>query len=395
MSAEKNINIIEQAFITFSLIGQNLGFHNSLSFLLAIAGLVFIFAFLVTGSIFLYKKNKERKQQLETIVKEIQKEYGLDTKEEIIVKTLEKPPLIDTKDYLSAALEKTKQNFMNKLVKVFSKTQALDYACIEEFENILFTADIGVKTANFLLDLVKKESLKKSMTGFELRDFLKQEMKNILLKPQIAKSISQESPLVIMFIGVNGAGKTTSIGKMGKKYIEQGKSVVFAAGDTFRAAAVEQLSVWAERINAQIIKEKEGYDSAAVLFKAINYAKEQNIDVVLCDTAGRLHTKVGLMDELKKVTKVVNKAMSSAPHEVYLVIDSTMGQNAIIQAKEFSSCAPITGVVLSKLDGSAKGGVALGISHELNIPIQFIGVGERIEDLKEFDADKFVDELFA
>ena len=395
MLAEKNINIIEQAFITFSLIGQNLGFHNSLSFLLAIAGLVFISAFLVTGSIFLYKKNKERKQQLETIVKEVQKEYGLDTKEAIVVKTLEKTPLIDTKDYLSAALEKTKQNFMNKLVKVFSKTQALDDACIEEFENILFTADIGVKTANFLLDLVKKESLKKSMTGFELRDFLKQEMKNILLKPQITKSITQESPLVIMFIGVNGAGKTTSIGKMGKKYIEQGKSVVFAAGDTFRAAAVEQLSVWAERINAQIIKEKEGHDSAAVLFKAINYAKEQNIDVVLCDTAGRLHTKVGLMDELKKVTKVVNKAMSSAPHEVYLVIDSTMGQNAIIQAKEFSSCAPITGVVLSKLDGSAKGGVALGISHELNIPIQFIGVGERIEDLKEFDADKFVDELFA
>ena len=395
MSTEKSISIIEQSFVTFSLIGQNLGFHNSLSFLLAIIGIIFILAFFLTGSLFLYKKTKERKIQIQKIVEEVQKDYSLDSKDEIVVKTLEKPILLDTKDYLSVALEKTKQGLMSKLLKVFNKTQALDEACIEEFENILFTADIGVKTANFLLDLVKKEALKRTITGFELRDFLKQQMKNILLKPQITKSIIQESPHVVMFIGVNGAGKTTSIGKMGKKYIDQGKSVVFAAGDTFRAAAVEQLSVWAERINAQIIKEKEGYDSAAVLFKAITYALEQNIDIVLCDTAGRLHTKVGLMDELKKVTKVVTKAMSSAPHEVYLVIDSTMGQNAIIQAKEFSSCAPITGIILTKLDGTAKGGVALGIYHELNIPIQYIGVGERAEDLKEFDADKFVEELFA
>lgn len=395
MSTEKSISIIEQSFVTFSLIGQNLGFHNSLSFLLAIIGIIFTLAFFLTGSLFLYKKTKERKIQIQKVVEEVQKDYNLDAKDEIVVKTLEKPILLDTKDYLSVALEKTKQGLMSKLFKVFNKTQALDEACIEEFESILFTADIGVKTANFLLDLVKKEALKRSMTGFELRDFLKQEMKNILLKPQITKSITQGSPHVVMFIGVNGAGKTTSIGKMGKKYIDQGKSVVFAAGDTFRAAAVEQLSVWAERINAQIIKEKEGYDSAAVLFKSITYALEQNIDIVLCDTAGRLHTKVGLMDELKKVTKVVTKAMISAPHEVYLVIDSTMGQNAIIQAKEFSSCAPITGIILTKLDGTAKGGVALGISHELNIPIQYIGVGERAEDLKEFDADKFVEELFA
>ncbi len=366
-----NTSLFQQTFANLSLISQNLGFHNLASFVVSIIAVILFAAFIATGIIFLRQKSKERKEQIKKVVQEVQK------------------------DFLFSALDKTKNGFIKKLTTIFSKSEPIDAATLEELESILFTADIGVKTANSLLDSIKHHAQKQSMTGLQLKELLKQDMKAILLRPSKKLINLENKPHVIMFIGVNGAGKTTSIGKMGKKFADIGKKVIFGAGDTFRAAAVEQLSIWAQRVNALIVKENEGHDSAAVLFSAISKAKEENADVVLCDTAGRLHTKVGLMDELKKVTRVIAKAAIDAPHEVYLVIDATMGQNAIVQAREFALCAPITGVILTKLDGTAKGGVALGIVDELNVPISYIGVGEKAEDLKEFDANKFVEELFA
>jgi fused signal recognition particle receptor len=214
-------------------------------------------------------------------------------------------------------------------------------------------------------------------------------MNNIPTRPKV-----NAKPNVILFVGVNGAGKTTSIGKFGHMLKSQGKKVVLGAGDTFRAAAVAQLKIWATRIGAEFIEGKEGSDPASVLFEAVTKAKNIDADYVLCDTAGRLHSKISLMDELKKTTRVLNKAMEGAPHEIYLVIDATMGQNAMAQAREFMQAIPLSGVILSKLDGTAKGGVAIGIVDELKTPISYVGIGESANDFKQFDASEFVEALF-
>jgi fused signal recognition particle receptor len=296
---------------------------------------------------------------------------------------------------LGSALSNTRGGFMAKLARLFSRTQVISDEDFEEMEAILFTADIGAKTAQRLLDSLRERVSKESMAEARpLQDLLKEEMRKILKAVPKKELALDEKPAVFMFVGVNGAGKTTSIGKLGAQLSASGKKVVFGAGDTFRAAAVKQLSIWGERSGIQVVTGKENADSASVLFESIQQAKQAGADVVLCDTAGRLHTKVELMDELKKVSRVIGKAQPRAPHEVFLVIDATMGQNAIAQAREFAEATLLTGVVLSKLDGTAKGGVALGIVAELGIPIRFIGIGEQIGDLRPFDADEFVDALF-
>lgn len=296
---------------------------------------------------------------------------------------------------LGAALKNTRGGFMEKLARLFSKKAEINDADFEEIEEILFTADIGTKTAQKLLDVLRQRvSKEKNHDKSFFFTVLKGEMCRILTSAPSLPILSSEGPRVVMFVGVNGAGKTTSIGKLGARLKDAGKKVVFGAGDTYRAAALTQLSVWGERVSAEVVSGKENADSASVLFEAIMKAKNTHADYALCDTAGRLHTKTSLMDELKKVHRVMAKAQSGAPHEVYLVIDATMGQNAIAQAREFANATPLTGIVLSKLDGTAKGGVAIGIVDELKVPIRYIGIGEQVGDFKDFDATLFVDALF-
>ena len=309
--------------------------------------------------------------------------------------SVEEPSTVSKEVPLGAALKNTRTGFMAKLVGLFAKKATISDQDFEAIEEILFTADIGTKTAQKLLNAlrsrVQQEKVQDKTAFFTI---LKQEMVGILHGADVAIPPSTETPRVIMFVGVNGAGKTTSIGKLGARFKSQGKNVVFGAGDTFRAAAVKQLAIWGERVQAEVVSGKENADPASVLFETIERAKALHADIALCDTAGRLHTKSSLMEELKKVHRVVAKAMPGAPHEVLLVIDATMGQNAIAQAREFAQSTPLTGIVLSKLDGTAKGGVAVGIVDELKIPILYIGIGEQPQDLRDFDAEQFVDALF-
>ncbi len=262
----------------------------------------------------------------------------------------------DSRHQLGAALSGTRGGFIAKLSRLFSRGTEISNEDFEELEAILFTADIGAKTAQKLLDILRERVAKeKNANKAFLRTVLKEEICRILESAHHVIGHYHSSPQVMMFVGVNGSGKTTSIGKLGAQLRNSGKKVLFGAGDTFRAAATLQLSVWAERVGADLVSGKENSDSASVLFEAIEKGKKDQVDVVLCDTAGRLHTKTSLMDELKKVHRVVGKAKDGAPHEVFLVIDATMGQNAINQAREFAAATPLTGVVLSKLDGTAKG----------------------------------------
>ncbi|MEI6805916.1 MAG: signal recognition particle-docking protein FtsY [Myxococcaceae bacterium] len=248
-------------------------------------------------------------------------------------------------------------------------------------ETSMLKSDFGASTTQALLEKAQTQ------------EALKEEVKKILSAPVSTGLTQKETPTVILFVGVNGVGKTTSIGKIAALLAKEGKRVILGAGDTFRAAAEEQLGIWAERTGSCLVS-KHGGDPAAVLFDAVSKAKQENYDFVLCDTAGRLHTKDNLMEELKKVHRVLGKAMPGAPHEVFLVLDGTTGQNALSQAREFMLASPITGIVLTKLDGTAKGGIVVAITKEFQIPIKFIGVGERAEDLKPFDANEFTEALF-
>jgi fused signal recognition particle receptor len=313
----------------------------------------------------------------------------------VVEEAPEKAPAESAGPDYNAVLKNTREGFMQKLWRLFSASPSISEADFDELESILFTADIGTKTAQKLLDTLRERvrAAKNADKAF-LEKALKEEMLKTFASAKSQLDKPEARPKVIMFVGVNGAGKTTSIAKFGAKLKASGHSVIFAAGDTFRAAAVEQLSVWGDRIGVEVIKGAEKADSASVLFDAVKKGEKLGVELVLCDTAGRLHTKSELMDELAKVHRVLAKAHPGAPHEVFLVIDATMGQNAISQAREFSMASPLSGIILSKLDGTAKGGVALGIVDELKVPIRYIGVGEKVSDLQEFDAAAFVEALF-
>jgi fused signal recognition particle receptor len=264
---------------------------------------------------------------------------------------------------------------------------------IDELEEILFTADIGVKTSERLLERVT-ENLRDKADGTAAMNLLREEVRSILKASEKPFEIGNEKPHVILTIGVNGAGKTTTLGKLAAQLSREGKKVLLIAGDTFRAAAIEQLEEWAQRCGCEIYRNKQGADPSGTIFDGIRYAKENGFDVALADTAGRLHNKKDLIEELKKINRVSGKAHEGAPHQVLLVLDATNGQNALMQAREFGEAIEFTGIALTKLDGTAKGGVIIGICEEFQKPVYFIGIGEMIDDLRRFQAEEFVDALF-
>ncbi len=294
---------------------------------------------------------------------------------------------------LKMGLSKTRHILTTDIEDLFTGKTALDDDFIEEIEEILITSDMGVKTTMTLMDKISKRS-SKITNAQELKDFLKDEIIKLIDNPHDHPVDGQSSPHVIMIVGVNGVGKTTTIGKLAAQFSKNGKKVLIAAADTFRAAAIEQLDIWAKRAGAGIVKHKENSDPAAVAYDGVKAAMARNKDIVIIDTAGRIHTKVNLMEELKKINRAVGKNMPDAPHETLLVLDATTGQNAISQAKMFNEALGITGLVLTKLDGTAKGGVVISICDSLNIPIKYIGVGEDIDDLQTFDPVDFVNALF-
>lgn len=296
-------------------------------------------------------------------------------------------------DKLKQGLFKTKKSLIENVERLVSG-RTVDDRLLDEFEELLIMADVGPLAAETITRSLKAKVREQRIRNEkDLKDAFKEEVKKILIGGHKVMCAG-EKPYVILTIGVNGVGKTTTIGKLARRFTDHGFTVTLAAGDTFRAAAIEQLEIWADRAGAQIVKHRSGADPAAVAFDAVASAKSKKIDVVIIDTAGRLHTKTNLMEELKKVKRVISKELPSAPHEVLLVVDATSGQNAINQAKIFNEAIGVTGIALTKLDGTAKGGIILAISKELNIPVKLIGVGEAVEDLQDFDPDEFVDALF-
>ena len=296
-------------------------------------------------------------------------------------------------DKLKQGLGKTRDSLNDEINSVFSNFRKVDEDLLEELEEILIMSDIGVETATEIISKLRNRIKLEKITDEQgVKNALKEEMQKILDKVPNGLELKTK-PAVILVVGVNGVGKTTSIGKIANNLRKQGKKVVVAAADTFRAAAVEQLEIWAKRADGDIVKKNEGSDPASVVYDAIKITKEKNADVLICDTAGRLHTKKYLMDELLKIGKVIEKELPDAEKETLMVIDSTTGQNAIIQVKAFKEVVPITGLVLTKLDGTAKGGVVIGIVNENSIPVKFVGVGEKIDDMEVFNSKDFVDAI--
>jgi fused signal recognition particle receptor len=307
----------------------------------------------------------------------------------------------DKKETLDKGLEKTKEGFLSKLSRAVVGKSKVDGDVLDELEEVLITSDVGVETTLKIIDRIEKRVAKdKYISTTELNGILKEEIAALLeennsndVKGVVIPDIDT-TPYVIMVVGVNGVGKTTTIGKLANKFKESGKKVVLGASDTFRAAAVDQLIIWADRVGVPIVQQGMGADPASVAFDTLQSAKAQGADVVIIDTAGRLHNKVNLMNELSKIKNVMNKVVPGAPHEVLLVLDGSTGQNAYEQAKQFSLATDITSLAVTKLDGTAKGGVVIGISDQMKIPVKYIGVGEGINDLQVFNKTEFVDSLF-
>ncbi|WPD24557.1 MAG: signal recognition particle-docking protein FtsY [Candidatus Electrothrix scaldis] len=310
----------------------------------------------------------------------------------------EKPQQRSMFQRLQARLGKSRNHFVHRLDNLFRGRKKIDQELFDELEEILITADLGVVTAMELLDAAKNSVKRQELSDPQaLKEVLRDKILSFLQESdQAAELVLPESgPFVIMVVGVNGVGKTTSIGKIASKFAKAGQSVLLVAGDTFRAAAIDQLKIWGERIGVEVIAGPPKSDPSSVVFDGVAKGVSKGYDVVIIDTAGRLHTSINLMEELKKIKRVVGKNLSAAPHEVMLVVDATTGQNAISQAKMFNEAVGITGVTLTKLDGTAKGGIVANICHELKIPVRFIGIGEQVDDLRDFDPEEFVDALFS
>jgi len=296
---------------------------------------------------------------------------------------------------LRQGLAQTRGGFIAKIGALFKEKKTIDPALLDELEEALLTADVGAKTTEWLTSLLREALDKKELADPDaVWALLKKEVRHVLSVEAKPIDVTPAKPHTIMVVGVNGVGKTTTIGKLASKFSEQGSKVVLAAADTFRAAAVNQLEIWGRRTKCEVVKSKEGADPSSVVFDAVKRAKEMGADIVIADTAGRLHTQVTLMEELKKVARVMGKAQEGAPQEVLLVLDATTGQNALQQVREFGDSLGLTGLVLTKLDGTAKGGVIIGVCHEYKIPVRYVGIGEAKDDLRDFEVDEFVDALF-
>ncbi len=306
----------------------------------------------------------------------------------------------EKKETLDKGLEKSKTSFLNKLSKAVAGKSKVDAAVLDNLEEVLVTSDVGVTTTLKIIDRIEARVAQDKYLGTdELNKILREEIAGLLSQTNTGEAThfeipQQEDPYVIMVVGVNGVGKTTTIGKLAHQFKKAGKSVVLGAADTFRAAAIDQLQIWADRTHVPIVKQKMGSDPASVAFDTLQSAVTQKADVVIIDTAGRLHNKVNLMNELTKVKRVMQKVIPDAPHEVLLVLDGSTGQNAFEQAKQFTAATEVTSLAVTKLDGTAKGGVVIGISDQFQIPVKYIGVGEGIEDLQVFNKYEFVDSFF-
>ncbi|MGG4146122.1 signal recognition particle-docking protein FtsY [Paenibacillus algorifonticola] len=296
-------------------------------------------------------------------------------------------------------LSKTRTAFVEKVEELITRRKKIDEEFYEELEEILIGADVGVNTVMKLIDELRAEVKKRKIEdAADLQPVLSEKLVELLKgddNEKTALRMSGSGITVILFVGVNGVGKTTTIGKLAYKYKNEGKSVLLAAGDTFRAGAIEQLEVWGQRVGVDVIKQQSGSDPAAVMFDAVQAAKQRGVDILLCDTAGRLQNKSNLMEELNKIFRVIQREIPDAPHEVLLVLDATTGQNALSQAKLFGEKSGVTGLVLTKLDGTAKGGIVIAIRNELNLPVKLVGLGEKMTDLQQFDSEQFVHALFA
>lgn len=312
-----------------------------------------------------------------------------------------KPAAVAKPESLKVKLAKTKNGFIGKLAEMIHLRGKVDDELLDDMEELMMQADVGVQTSMDIIEKLREDiQAKRISTTDDIQSRLQEIIQEMMLHEyagmQQGFSIAAETtPYVVLFTGVNGVGKTTTIGKLAKRLKDSGKSVMLVAADTFRAAAIEQLGIWADRAGVDIIKHEHGADPSAVVYDGVMAAKSRKYDVVLIDTAGRQHTKVNLMNELGKITRTIKKILPDAPHETLLVIDATTGQNAVTQAEMFDKAATLTGIVLTKLDGTAKGGIVIGIKHQLQIPVKLIGVGEAQEDLRDFKAEDFVDALFA
>ena len=300
----------------------------------------------------------------------------------------------DKKEKLDQGLEKTKENVFGKLSRAVAGKSKIDELALDDIEEALISSDIGVETTLKIIEKLEERVAKdKYISALELDDLLKEEI-SLLMQDSYSEFLEVDGPYVIMVVGVNGVGKTTTIGKLAHQFKQEGKKVVLGAADTFRAAAVDQLVIWAERVGVDIVKQSMGSDPASVAFDTLQAAKANKADVVIIDTAGRLHNNVNLMRELGKIRNVMDKVIPNAPHDVMLVLDASTGQNAIEQATQFTAATQVNSIALTKLDGTAKGGVVIGISDQFNVPVRYIGVGEGIEDLQQFDKTEFIDSLF-
>lgn len=301
----------------------------------------------------------------------------------------------DLLDRLKAGIQKTRSGLVDRLEDVLSGKREIDAGLLEDIEYTLITADLGVRTVQDIIERIRQR-VDRRLTGDagEIRSLIREQLLEILRASEAPLRVVSAPPAVVMFVGVNGAGKTTTIGKVAHCFLGEGRKVLLCAADTFRAAAIEQLEVWAERAKVDMIRQKTGADPSAVVFDALQAAKARGMEYVIIDTAGRLHTKENLMAELEKMRRTCQRVVPGAPHEVWLVLDATTGQNGLEQARKFTESAGVTGIVLTKLDGTAKGGVVVAIARELNLPIRFVGVGEKIDDLLPFEPETFVESLF-
>jgi fused signal recognition particle receptor len=298
-------------------------------------------------------------------------------------------------DRLKTGIQKTRSGLVDRIEDVLSGRKEIDAELLEELEYTLITADLGIQTVQDILERIRQQmDRKQSGDAAEIRSMIREQLLQVLGSSESPIRVVTKPPAVVMLVGINGAGKTTTIGKLAHRFLGEGRKVLLCAADTFRAAAVEQLEVWAERAGVDVIRQKTGADPSAVVFDALHAAKARAVDYVIIDTAGRLHTKENLMAELEKMRRTCQRVVPGSPHEVWLVLDATTGQNGLEQARKFTESAGVTGILLTKLDGTAKGGVVVAIARELNLPIRFIGVGEKIDDLLPFEPERFVASLF-
>lgn len=348
--------------------------------------------------------NEDKITEETEVVNEVEEVKEEVVKEEVVQEEVVQEEVKEAKEVkkgffqrLKEGLDKTRKGMTEKIDSVLKSYGKIDEELFDELEEILVTADVGINTTMKVIDRLRDRAKEEKVTeAAELRKLLKEEIKNIMNENGLSNKLNvDKSPTVVLVVGVNGAGKTTTIGKLSYNLKKSGKKVIMAAGDTFRAAAIEQLEEWSHRAGVDFVKHSEGADPAAVIYDGIQAAKSRKADILICDTAGRLHNKKNLMNELSKIFRVVEREYPEAEKEVLLVLDATTGQNAISQAKEFKEVCDITGVALTKLDGTAKGGVVIAVQSELMLPIKLIGVGEKIEDLQEFNIDDFVEAMFS